>query len=297
MDSPSPQVKDLVQAWDGYLHTRNFSEGTIRVYHSKLRKFLKYVEFRKADVLESDFRFIEGWELHERGEELTSKTIHNGRVAIACFFHWAKREGLIPSNPCIDLDPITIEESIPDFWSEEEVTRILSAPVSKRNRAVLETLYATGAREREVRGIDLQRLSLRERVAIVPVKGRKEWILHFNQSAAGAIEAWLPEREELLSKVGRHHETALFISRIGRKISYFPFRKIVVDAARAAGLEGPAHPHMLRHSFATHMLDRGMRLEELKELMGHKEIRSTLVYTHIARAKLRETYDRFHPRR
>jgi site-specific recombinase XerD len=286
----------LVESWRRYLLARNFAPDTIRVYGSKLKAFCAYLAFTGVDTLAVDFRFLERWILHQRQEEKTSKTIKDGIVAVRCFYHHLKREGLVPANPCDDLDPIKLEEQLPDYWTEDQVARVIGGAHNLRNRAILEALYATGGREREVRRIDLDRLSFETGLATVVQKPRKEGLLQLTRPALDAIAAWLPERAKILHRRGREHEQALFISSRGTRISYTPFRDVVVKAAARAGVEGPAHPHMFRHSIATHLLERGANLREVQEFLGQKSITSTQRYTHVALGRLREVLRRAHPR-
>ena len=275
-----------------YLRGRNFQPGTIRVYGSKLRAFAAYLAFMKQDPLSVDFRFLEAWRLHLLQEEKTPKTIQDGIYAVGSLYHYLKREGLVAANPAEDVDPVRLPETLPDWWTEDQVRRVLAGARCARDRAILETLYCSGGRASEVQAMDLARLVLGgprgTGHAIVMGKGQREGVLHLMPEAVLAIQAWLPERAQVLRKTTREHETALFVSSLGKRLSYCPFRNVVVKAAAAAGVTGPAHPHMLRHSMATHNLNRGANLREVQEMLRHGSIRSTERYTHIAQDQLRD---------
>jgi site-specific recombinase XerD len=297
LEARSLSVFQLIDSWRLYLLGRNFAAGTLRVYGSKLKAYARYIEFTAADPLSIDFHFLEAWIRHLRQEEKTWKTIHDHLTAVHSLYHHLKREALVPCNPVDDLDPIKLEEKLPDWWSEGQVRKVIAGARTTRNRAILEALYSTGGRADEVQQIDVDGMQLGERsFAVIVGKGRREEILHLMPEAARAIEAWLPERAELLRQRMREHEPALFVSALGRRLSYFPFRNVVVQAAAAAGVEGPAHPHMFRHSIATHLLDRQVDLRQVQEFLRHRSLTSTQRYTHVAQERLRSTLMRAHPR-
>lgn len=276
---------------------RNFAAGTLRNYESKLKRFGRYVEFRKANPLRVDFHFLEDLRIHLRQEEKTWKTIHDYETAIHSLYHHLKREGLVVCNPVDDLDPIKIEATLPHWWNEDEVRRVIGGGDTARNRAILETLYSTGGRADEVQRINVSYCKLEEPAfAVVMGKGRVEAALQLLPEAVAAIKAYLPERAELLRRRGREHEDALFVSAYGLRLSYMPFRQVVVNAAAAAGVEGPAHPHMFRHSIATHLLNREVDLRQVQEFLRHRSLTSTQRYTHVAKERLRATLLRVHPR-
>lgn len=290
-----PVVLRLVDNWIRYLEVRHFAPTTIRVYRGKLRAFLEHLAEQKVSTEEVDYRFLERW-IHAQFEAQDSaKTIKDRVVAVKSFYRWLRREGKVSTNPCQDLEAIHLAKSLPDYWSEDQVRQIIGGAETIRNRAILQVLYSTGARASEIMGLALADVSPEASTARVFGKGRRERLVFLNPPAIAAIRAWLPQRSGLLERLGRPQEPALFVSCIGRPISYYAFRMIIVKAAALAGIQGPAHPHMFRHSLATHLLDRGMDLRYVQEVLGHSSITSTQIYTHVATEPLVAELRRVHP--
>lgn len=285
-------ISDLGAAWRKHLEARNIRPGTIRGYLVKLRFFEMYLAHVGVDPVDVDFRVLEAYILHRNQTETKSSTRKNDIIAVKAFYRWMRKEGRVMANPCDDLEPIRAEVPLPHFWNQEQVIRVIESATSVRNRAICETLYCTAGRASEVRSLDI----VPPRNATVLGKGGRERVLQFGRHAKAAIEAWLPERAEILVRREREHEQALFVSNWGFRLSYCQFRKVVIAAARAARIPGPAHPHMFRHSGATHMLERGADLRYVQEVLGHANISTTQIYTHVVQTTLRAVYDRTHPR-
>jgi len=288
---------DLTRGWILYATVlRNFKPNTVRVYTGHFKTFFRYLSFRKQNPFTVTFRFLEAWMVHMHQEEKKPKTIKDCIVAITSLYHWLKREGKVDHNPADDLEPIHVDRPLPEFWTEPQVEKILAAGRTARDRAILEVLYASGARQDEVRGINMEWLNLDDGTAKVRGKGGQEGLLHFTEEAVKAVRAWLPERTEILAARGREHEQALFVSSLGQRLSYYPLWKMVHDTAARAGVSGPAHPHMFRHSAATHLLNRGMDLRAVQEFLRHGVLASTEIYTHVAQDRLKAELRRTHPR-
>ena len=285
-----------VVAWLRHLKIRNLSPRTHDTYRRRVEPFLAWLDFRKLSFGDVDYHVLEDWIAHLREEEKKDRSVSISLSSIKSFWKWMRRERIVTGNPFEDLDPVHIEKSLPSFVGQQDVVKVIEAAEGARNRAILEMIYATGARRGEVHGMDVQDLHLdeRPRVLIRKGKGRKERFELLTGPAVDALKAWLPERLALLERKAQTYERALWISRRGGRLCHDGVYKVVVKAGANAGLE--TYPHQLRHSIATHMLDNGANLREIQEFLGHDKIQSTQIYTHVSLRHLEETVRRTHPR-
>ena len=195
-----------------------------------------------------------------------------------------------------------VEQRIPGFLGEREAEKLVEAPqgqsvLSTRERAMLELLYASGLRVSELVGIELNHLDLAQHLVRVLGKGGKERIVPFGQAAHDALLAYLRERRTLLRAKGADpHECALFLNHRGRRLTARSVGRILARLGLESGVMRRVHPHMLRHSFATHMLDRGADIRSIQELLGHASLSTTQRYTHLSIETLLEVYHNAHPR-
>lgn len=212
------------------------------------------------------------------------------------FFAWAFRERHVSADPMLDLEGPRKPRSLPGTLSAREVEALIRAPAEdkplvRRDRAILETLYATGMRVSELTGVSLSRLNLGQGVIRVQGKGGRERLVPLGEAAIEAIERWLKVRAEL-----RPREDRLFVSRTGRPLSRQVVWSRIRHWAERAGIREAVYPHRLRHSFATHLLDNGADLRVVQMLLGHADLSTTQVYTHVSRARLKSLHERHHPR-
>jgi integrase/recombinase XerD len=224
-------------------------------------------------------------------------------VAVRSFHHFCVAEGHLAVDPSVDVTAPRVPQGIPKALTEAEVEALLGAvtgdgPASLRDRAILETLYATGLRISELVGLDLGAVDLEEGFLRAFGKGAKERIVPVGHTAAAAIEAWLPARAAVLARArrGRADPDALFVNPRGGRLTRQGCWKIVAAYGLRAGLGGRLSPHVLRHSCATHMVDRGADLRVVQELLGHASVSTTQIYTKVTQSRLRAVYDAAHPR-
>jgi integrase/recombinase XerC len=189
---------------------------------------------------------------------------------------------------------------LPHFVSREDMARLLETPPADtpaglRDRAILETLYSAGLRVSELTGLDVGDVELADGVAMIRGKGRKERLALLGPPAVAAIERWLPERQNL---AGARAETqpALFLNRGGTRLSSRSVGRLLEKYLKQAGLDPRTSPHTLRHSFATHLLDAGADIRGVQELLGHRSLATTQIYTHVSTQRLRDSYHKAHPR-
>ena len=288
-------MKDPLAAFLRHLAVeRNASAHTLRSYRSDLTDFQRFLADRGiAGVAAADSRAVRAWlaDLHARG--LDPASIGRKLAALRSCGRFLVRRGVIERNHAREVRGPRPPRKLVSFLPIDEATQLVEgravAGASRpRDVAILELLYASGLRVSELSGLDLDALDRTDRAVRVLGKGRKERIVPYGDKAALALDAWLAERGPQPGPV--------FMSTRGRRLGVRSVYTIVRRSARAAGITRPVSPHTLRHTFATHLLDRGADLRMIQELLGHSRLSTTQRYTHVASDQLMKTYDRAHPR-
>lgn len=284
-------------------HERNYSRYTVTAYEGDLTLFDAYVceiqgatTANLADVTARDIRGFLGV-LAERHE--ARRTIARRTAAIKSFCRYAHRQGWIGVNPAVSVTSPKIGRQLPKVIDEATVKQILEAvdgpaPEARRDRAILELFYATGIRSSELTGLQLGDVNLYDNTVRVLGKGNKERIVPLGREARKAVERYLAVRGELLKRgsAGR----TLFISDRGKKMGAATVYAIVHAAIARFSEVAQQSPHVLRHSFATHLLDHGADLRAVSELLGHSSLAATQVYTHVSVERIKKAYKQAHPR-
>ena len=269
---------------------RNLSSFTLRNYQTDLEGFffaLAEWEQKPLQATRITLRKYLG-ELMRRG--IAEASVKRKVSTIRGFYKWLRTEGLLDNDPFFGVTGPKAPRRLPDVLSAQDLDRLIAAapgdtPASMRDRALLELLYAAGLRVSEVAGLDLHDIDLADRTVRVRGKGNKERIGVFGEPAAVAIEAYLRDgRKQLLDG----DETALFLNRFGGRLTARSVQSTVRAHAVKAGLPRAVHTHLLRHSFATHMLDGGADLRVVQELLGHESPNTTQIYTHVTESKKRQ---------
>ena len=231
--------------------------------------------------------------LHARGLKKSSSA--RKLAGLRTFFRWLCREGVLTKNPARALLSPRTERRIPTHLEESEVATLLDLPgdgvVAVRGRALLELLYATGLRCAELVSLDLGEVDLEARMARVVGKGRKERVVPFGGRARDAVKAWLPLRLALSPE-----SDALFVNQRGGRLTDKSVRNLVAHRIRQVAITRKVTPHTLRHSFATHLLERGADLRTIQELLGHASLSTTQRYTHVNTRHILDIYRKTHPR-
>lgn len=236
-------------------------------------------------------------DLHAQG--YAKSTTARRVAALRSWCRYLQRQGLITSNPAEGLRPPRQDKSLPHFMPEADMAALLRAPegdgpLELRDRAILETLYSAGLRVGELAGLNLDDLDLVDGLATARGKGKRERLALLGEQARKALELWLAVRPTL-SPRGSGAQ-AVFLNKNGTRLTTRSVGRLLSKYLARAGLDPRSSPHTLRHSFATHLLDHGADIRGVQELLGHRNLANTQIYTHVTTTRLRERYDQAHPR-
>ncbi len=278
---------------------RNLSPHTVRAYEGDLLRFAEFLGGEPA-LLGADTAAVRRFlsRLHAEAYEKTS--IARMLACLRTFYDFFLRQDRVKSNPVRQVRTPRLDKKLPGVLEEDEVTRLLESATGDsfsdlRDRAVLEAIYGGGLRVSEAIGLDLGDLQLDPGFAPVWGMGGKERLAPLGGGATGAIASYLPERSRRVERLSGGTE-AVFINKNGTRLNVRSVRRILDRRAALAGIRKPVTPHTLRHSFATHLLNRGADLRAVQELLGHANLATTQIYTHVTTHRLKEVYDRAHPR-
>jgi site-specific recombinase XerD len=297
---PGTALTGPVEAWLDELRTgRRLSPRTLDAYARDLADYASFATtHRLASWDDATPVFVDAYFSAMLARRLSSRTVARRRAALRSFHgHRGRQSGNAP-DPLADLPAPRRERPLPHALAIDDVERLLAQPqgpdpLALRDRAMLELAYASGLRVSELVGLDRARLDLARRAVRVAGKGGRERSVPFGRAAAAALAAWL---ERGRPRLARGRVATLFVNARGGALSRMGFWKILKTRARAAGLATRVHPHALRHSFATHLLQGGADLRVVQELLGHASVATTAIYTHLDRGYLREIHRTFHPR-
>jgi len=279
---------------------RGLADRTVRAYHRDLRGLVDFLVDRDVDAPEAvDAGDLREYVFHLKERGLAASTIRRAQSSIRTYFSFLVGEGAVEGDPSERMESPRSGRRLPTVLSRGETERLLEAPdpdhpLYWRDRAILETLYATGIRVSELVALRIVDVDADEGICTVFGKGSKERIVPVGRTALLVLDRYLREvRPKLESGEGKG---AVFLSHRGRPLSRVAIWNLVKEAAEEAGIEKDVSPHTLRHSFATHLLEGGADLAAVQELLGHADISTTQIYTHVDREYLREVHRRFHPR-
>lgn len=280
---------------------RGYSNNTIESYRNDLKKLFNYFEKLGIDDFDDVTKtHLSSYFSYIVGSDLSTKTIARNYSSIRSFFKFLFINEYIRNNPAIKFKPPKIKQHPPEVLSFEEIEKILSqpdtnTPVGIRDKAMLEFAYATGARVSEIINTKLSDLFFAEEIVRVFGKGSKERFIPIHREAIYWIERYLSKVRPLFYHPLKS-KNYLFLNQRGGKLSRMGFHKILKHYVSLAKIDKNVHAHTLRHSFATHLLEGGAEIRVVQELLGHENISTTQIYTHIDREYLREILNTFHPR-
>ncbi|MCB9771164.1 MAG: tyrosine recombinase XerC [Candidatus Omnitrophica bacterium] len=273
---------------------KNYSPHTILNYKLDLVHFIEFVEDKSLESVEyNDFR---RYLAQLRTQQFKPRTLARKLSSIRSLFRFLQREGHIKENPAVLLMTPKLDKTLPKFLSEAEVSQLIEAPKiikmgGQRDRAIFETLYSSGLRVSELVGLNVEHIDFIGNVVKVMGKGKKERIVPIGDQALKEIRGYLATR---VVKEGLK-ERAVFLNKNGKRLTDRSIRNIINKHLLMTSVTMKVSPHVLRHSFATHLLDRGADLRSVQELLGHVNLSTTQIYTHLTTDRLKTVYDKAHP--
>ena len=291
-------VSSPLQQFENYLrHEKRYSKHTLTGYIRDLKQFQKWLKNEACnDLLEADGLHIRNWvaSLHRQG--IGGKTLQRKLSSLRSFFQYHVRVHQLKSNPANDIQAPKSARTLPNTLDADALTQLLEIPsdsiLAIRDKAIMELFYSSGLRLSELVDLNVESVDLSERSLMAVGKGNKTRILPVGTKAIEALVSWLKNRQTLL----KGDESALFISQRGSRISTRSVQLRINHWRKKQGLEQHVHPHKLRHSFASHILESSGDLRAVQELLGHADISTTQIYTHLDFQHLASVYDKAHPR-
>ena len=270
---------------------KNYSKYTILNYQHDLEEFSKFLG--ESQIEKVEYLTLRKYLIVLKEKHLSNASVGRRLSVLRSFFKFLTKESYLKINPIASMASPKKEKHLPLFLTEEEITRLIEAAVARdemglRDRAILETFYSTGIRISELAGLSIDDMDFIGGVVKVLGKGRKERIVPIGDVAIRAIRDYLDSRKK--------ESGAAFLNKNGKRISVRGIRNIVDKYLRLASIKQGVSPHTLRHSFATHLLNRGADLRSVQELLGHVNLSTTQIYTHLTTERLKNVYDKAHPR-
>lgn len=303
-DTPLPPAwRHALDAFDAHVRLeRGMADNTVAAYLRDAGQLADWcADFAIVDPDEVTLQVLRRFIADARRRGLARATIARKRASLRALFGLLARRGMVTTDPAALLDAPKLDKRLPKVLRTDQVDRLLrqpakdgDGPIELRDTAMLELLYASGARVSELTGLDLDRLDLPRGTATLHGKGDKQRLVPLGGPAITAIQAWLDRGRPALSTPDTE-PGALFLAKDGGRINRDVVYRMVRDRGMSAGV-GHVTPHLLRHSFATHLLEGGADLRSVQELLGHVALATTQTYTHVSRAHLRSAYTQAHPR-
>lgn len=290
------EIDDLINKFTEYLIIdKKYSENTIKAYNNDLKKFKNF--FKNKDINKIDETSIREYLKYLNKENNDTRTISHNISTLRSFYKFLLIEKILKNNPMEYIELPKTKKTLPKTLSIEEIDKLLDINLtdsfSYRNKAMLELMYSSGLRVSELINVSIHDIDTSNCIIRIMGKGSKERIVPLGDYAIRYIELYLKEHREKLIK--RELNDYLFLNNHGKKMTRQGFFKILKGIAREKNIKTEFSPHTLRHSFATHLLNGGADLRSIQEMLGHSDISTTQIYTHVSKEKLKENYNNFHP--
>lgn len=274
-------------------HERGLSANTVASYRIDINQFIDFIYQKEVDLLQVQRFHLSQFIVSLKDKGLKASSISRKIACLKTLFHYLIQEKLLDADPSLDIEAQKLEKRLPKIVTLNQIEQMLNAPKSKRDKAIMELLYGSGLRASEV--IDLRIGDLNMDIGFVRCvgKGSKERIIPLSDLSMQAINAYLKERKKH-KQTYRTSMSALFVSNNNKKLTRQDIWRFVKRYRKEANIETNISPHTLRHSFATHMLDNGADLRSLQEMLGHSDVATTQIYTHVTKSRLKEAYKKAH---
>ena len=274
------------------------SPNTLAAYRRDMQGFSQWLQAQSLTLEHAGENEVQAY-FADRFDQTRASTANRRLTVLRRFYQWALREKHVSTDPTLKLLTAKQAPRLPQTLSEAQVEALLAAPNTEtplglRDRAMLELLYASGLRVSELVGLPMLSLNLREGVLRITGKGNKERLVPFGEEAADSLQNYLSQSRSVL--LGKHNSSAVFVTQQGTAMSRVMFWKLIKKYALLADVHVPLSPHTLRHAFATHLLNHGADLRAVQMLLGHSDISTTTIYTHVARERLKALHAQHHPR-
>lgn len=283
---------------------RNYSPATLRAYRADLNEFRAFLKARRVSLVECDRLVARGYLATIGSAGRKRSTVLRKWASLRSFFRYLVRNKAIPKNPTLALATPRRERRVPNFLTEDEVIRLIATMSAggteiarRRNVALIELLYSSGLRVSEIERLNIEDIDFWIGTIRIVGKGNRERQIPVGEAALSSVRDYLKEKGEPIGVAGPGlRARPAFTNARGRRLTTRAVHLFVRNAARKAGINRNVSPHAIRHSFATHLLDRGCDLRSVQEMLGHKNLSTTQIYAHVTTQRLRKVYDKAHPR-
>lgn len=298
-------INDDVEKYLEYLSfQKGYSSNTVTSYRRDIYKFLDYMEKENASFNDVDSILIRNFLLEETLNGISKRSSQRRLVALRRFYEWMLKEKKVKFNPFKIISSPKLDKTLPDFLHQEEIDELFvnnekrTDFLALRDHALLELLYASGLRVSEVVNLTTDQIESQTRIIKVTGKGNKERMVPYSIECKKTLDKYINEcRKEIIEKNKLEADPkALFLNARGEKLTTRGVEYILKSIEKKIGMELDLHPHKMRHSFATHLLDEGVDLRVIQEILGHESLETTQVYTHISTSKMIESYQNYFPR-
>jgi integrase/recombinase XerD len=294
-------MRDLLSRYYNYLLIEKGAAGnTLEAYGRDVKRYINFLEANGlADIQSATPQVVIDFLVQIKGEGLSANSTNRALAALRGFYKYLLQEKVLEESPLTHIELAKVWMRLPDTVSREEMNRILSqpgdaTPAALRDSAMLELLYATGLRVSELRSLTMNSINWQVGFLVVMGKGSKERVVPIGKTAYDVVRRYVDQARPLMIKTKT--TDVLFLNRFGDAFTRQGLWKIIVHYAQKAGLQKSVHPHTFRHSFASHLLEGGADLRAVQVMLGHSDISTTQIYTHVTKDRLKEIHRQFHPR-
>lgn len=289
----------LKEFQDFLLVERGLSENSIHAYSYDLKKFEDFVASRRKDLLTVNTEDVVGFLQDQKEKQISSRSRARALAALRQFYRYLKDENRLEDNPTENVDTPEVKKTLPDYLTVEEIKELFDCfneqdPYEMRDKAIFELLYSSGLRISEACNLRLEDLDLENLFLTVRGKGGRERLVPFGQKSLEVIQNYMENAREKILK--SRYSQYLFISKKGDLLNRKSVWRLLKKYISRTGIKKPVTPHTFRHSFATHLIENNADLRSVQELLGHLDISTTQIYTHMASRTLKEVHKKFHPR-